>query len=41
MPSFLLALDRHFPTRYLTLLAMLGLLIVGAYRWLNTGLSHG
>ena len=41
MPAWLISLDRHFPIRSLTLLAMLGLLIVGAYRWLNTGLSHG
>jgi glutamate synthase domain-containing protein 2 len=41
MPSWLLALDRHFPIRYLTLMAMLGLLVLGSHLWLNTGASPG
>ena len=41
MPSWLLALDRHFPIRYLTLTAALGLLILGSWLWLHTDTSHG
>ena len=41
MPSWLLALDRHFPIRYLTLLAMSGLLVLGIHLGLNTDTARG
>ena len=41
MPSWLLALDRHFPIRYLTLMATLGLLMLGSHLWLHTDTSRG
>ena len=33
MPTWLMALDRHFPIRYLTLVATLGLLLAGMAQW--------
>ena len=41
MPSWLLALDRHFPIRYLTLLAALALLVLGIHLGLNTDTARG
>ena len=37
MPTWLIALDRHFPIRYLTLLTALLMLSLGLYFWLNAG----
>ena len=41
MPAWLISLDRHFPIRYLTLMAMLGLLILGTHLGLNTDTARG
>ena len=37
MPSWLMALDRHFPIRYLTLLTAAVALALGLYLWLDAG----
>jgi len=36
MPAWLIALDRHFPIRYLTLLACAVLALLGAFVWVST-----
>ena len=41
MPAWLISLDRHFPIRYLTLLATLALLILGIHLGLNTDTARG
>ena len=37
MPTWLITLDRHFPIRYLTLLAAAAALLAGALAWFSDG----
>ena len=41
MPTWLITLDRHFPIRYLTLLATAGALLAGLLAWQITGQGLG
>ena len=41
MPTWLITLDRHFPIRYLTLLATAGALLAGLLAWQLTGQGLG
>ena len=40
MPTWLITLDRHFPIRYLTLLAAGAALLAGLMAWLGSGQGH-
>ena len=41
MPAWLIALNRLFPIRYMTLVALGVMALLGAFVWISTGLGQG